>query len=146
MFWMSLNHTEKQKKEVNSDKVVFKWMSMLHFVLLLKNVVAYSPAVVQEKVLAELQEGPPLSPHGTGRRLGLGFDLGPWVPLSRLEAPGVLDFRDPGERKVRLSLLGVNQWSEAFVEKKQMVGYLLSLCWGQGKSCSGPGDQEWWWG
>lgn len=77
MFWMSLNHTANKKKEVNSDQVVFKWTSTLSFVLLLKNVVAYSPAVVQEKVLVELQEGPPLSPHGTGLGLGLGLDLGP---------------------------------------------------------------------
>lgn len=91
----------------------------------------------------ELQEGSPLSPHGTGLGPGLGLDLGPRVPLSRLEAPGVLDFRDPSERKVRLSLLSVHQLSEAFVEKKRMVGYQLSLCWGQGKSCSELGDQEW---
>lgn len=75
---MSPNHTaNKKKKKVNSDKVVFKWTSTLSFMLLLKNVVAYSPAVVQEKVLVGLQEGPPLSPHRTGLGLGLGLDLGP---------------------------------------------------------------------
>lgn len=105
--------------------------------VLLLYAVTFVPTDLQEKVLAELQEGPSLSPPGMELGFDLGLDLGPSVPLFRLKALGALNSRGPSGQRARLSLLGAETGWDLFVEeRKWVVGNLWSYCGGQGKSCS----------
>lgn len=84
-------------------------------------IVTFVPTVLQEKVLAELQEGPSLAPPGIELGFDLGLDLGPSVPLCRLKVLDVLKSLGPSGRKARLSLLGAEAGWDLFVEKREQV-------------------------